>query len=331
MGSPAMNRREAFAALAALAAPAAFCAQPAPRRVGVLVQSRIGDLDVLTLLEERLRASGFAEGRDVEVRVESVELDPSRASDAARRIVAARPDVIYGVTEPLVDALRKEAGTIPIVFAAVTEPIARGYVRTHAKPGGTLTGVTDRYVEIGLKRLELLREIAPRSRKLAFLRSDEDELGLVTWRNAARQLGFEVVEINTAREARSLVAALEDARSHGVDGIFPIGLLRDPADPVANAVPAFMDYVRRHRLPVVFSSTAVVQRRGGLASIEIDSAEAMRLGAEMVVRILRGENPALMPVQEPGRFIVAVNVRSAREMGIAFPRSVMLRATHVVD
>jgi len=204
-------------------------------------------------------------------------------------------------------------------------------VRTHAQPGGSLTGVTDRYVEVGVKRLELLRDIAPRSRKVAFVRSDDDELGIQRWQDAARQLGFEVDDVNTARHTRSLTAALESAQARGIDSVFPIGLLRDPADPAANAVPAFMAFIRRHRLPVVFSSTAVVQRRSGLASIEIDTAEAMRLGAEMVVRVLKGERPARMPVQEPNRLIVALNLASAREMGISFSRSVLLRATHLVE
>jgi putative ABC transport system substrate-binding protein len=329
MAARTMNRREALAALAALAATGKVRAQGARRRVGILLQSRVGDLDIVSVLTERLRASGFSEA-DVEIVVESAELHATRAPEAARRIVAARPDVIYVVTEPLVDAVRNEAGTIPIVFIAVTEPVERGYVRALAQPGGNLTGVTDRYVEVGVKRLELLRDIAPRSRKAAFVRSDADDLGLERWRDAARVLGFEVEDVNTARQGRSLTAALEAARARGIDSLFPIGLLRDPVDPAANAVPTFMAFVQRHRLPVVFSSTAVVRNRGGLASIEVDFAEASLLGAEMVVRVLRGESPARMPVQEPGRFVVAVNLAAARQVGISFPQSVLLRATHVI-
>ena len=325
-----MNRRQALLAYAALAAFAAR-AQPTRRRIGVLLQTRTGDQDMVAILQETLRASGFAEGRDVELVIESAELHAAHGPEAARRVVAARPDVIYATTEPLVDAVRKEAGRIPIVFNSVTEPVARGYVRALAQPGGNLTGVTDRYVEVGLKRLELLRAIAPRSRKVAFVRSDEDEVGLAQWRSAARQLGFEVEEVNTARQSESLAAALEAAHARGVDSLFPIGLLRDPADPAANAVPVFMASILRHRVPAVFSSTTVVERRGGLASISIDVAEAMRLGAEMVVRILKGENPARMPVQEPDRFIVVLNLSAARQIGIAFPQAVLLRATHVVE
>lgn len=297
----------------------------------MLLQSRVGDADLVSTLRDRLAAAGLAEGRDIVLQVESIELHAERISESARRLIAAKPDVIYATTEPLVDGLLRESRGVPIVFHSVTEPISRGYVRTLARPGGNLTGVTDRYVEMGVKRLELLREIAPRARKVGIVRSDEDDLGLDAWRETARRLGLEAVDIHAARQGLSLRAALDAGLARGVDCLFPLGLLRDPAAPGANGVGPFLEFVRATRLPAIYSSTAVVVRRGGLASLEIDHAETERLGAGMVLRVLQGEKTAAMPVQEPDRFVVALNLSTARAQGISFPRSVRMRATQVVD
>ena len=305
--------------------------QARPTRVGMFLQSRTGDADLVSGLREQLAAAGLAEGRDVVLQVESIEIDMARIPEAARRLLEARPDVIYATTEPLVDGLLRESRGVPIVFHSVTEPVTRGYVRTLARPGGQLTGVTDRYVEVGVKRLELLREIAPRARKVGVVRSDEDTVGLDAWGETARRLGLEVVEINAARQGVSLRAALDAGHARGVDCFFPLGMLRDPAAPGTNGVDPFLQFVAAKRLPAIYSSTAVVVRRGGLASMEIDHAEAQRLASGMVLRVLRGEKPEAMPVQEPDRFVVALNFSTAKAQGISFSHAVRVRATQVVE
>ena len=329
-----MNRRRLLiAGLAVACAPLSrhAGAQAEPRRVGVLVQSRTGDADMVRILVERLGRAGLVEGRNLKLHVESVEVDEARYAECARRLVEAKPEVLYATTEPLVDALRTGAGTVPLIFNSVPDPVRRGYVRELARPGGNLTGVTDRYVEMGVKRLELLRELAPRARRVAFVASDDDTLGFETWRAAARGLGFDVLEVNAPRQGVALEAALGQALARGADCLLPIALLRDPGKPGTSALTTFLDFVARKRIPAVYSSTPVVLRRGGLISLEIDAADAMQQGAEMVVRVLRGEKPGSMPVQEPDRFALAVNLRAAKEQGVAIPRSILLRATQVAE
>jgi putative ABC transport system substrate-binding protein len=317
--------------LGALVPAGAILAAPRPQRVGVFIHSRSGDADLVSSLKERLAAAGLVEGRDFVLHVESIELREASAAECARRLVAARPDVLYAITEPLVDALLRESRAIPIVFNSVTEPVRRGYVRSHAEPGGNLTGVTDRYVETGVKRLELLREIAPRARRVAFVHSDDDRVGIEEWAGVARRLRFEVVEVNAPRDGLSLGEALQAALRKGVDCLFPVGLLRDPSAPDRPATSTFVEFAARARLPAVYSSTVVVEQRAALASLEIDVPEMLRLGADMVARVLRGESPAKMPVQEPNRIAIALNLRAARAMGMTFPHSVRMRATQVFE
>lgn len=297
------------------------------RRVGVLMATSRGDADMVRILVERLAKAGFVEGRNLELHRESIELDPDRAPQLARRLVNARPDVLYAMAEPLVDALKTETRSIPIVFVFVTEPVQRGYIRDYARPGGNITGVTDRYVETGVKRLELLRETLPQAKRVAFVADFGDPVGLQAWRSAASRMGFVVIDADITRG--TMEAVLENTRAQKVDCLFPIGPLRTRDKSDGN--PIFLRFAERHRLPAIFSSTSMVTHKSGLMSLDVDHLAVMRQGADMVIRVLRGEKPETMAVQEPDRFTIAVNLKTAKALGITIPRSVLLRADEVVE
>ena len=329
-----MKRRDALlTALAAAFAPASLFAAPQGRmhRVGVLMITRTGDAELVRILVDRLAGAGFVVGRNLEILQESIEFKGERAGELARRLVNANPDVLYVTTEPLLEAVKAETSRIPIVFVFVTDPVERGYVREYSRPGGNITGVTDRYVEMGVKRLELLRETLPRAKRVAFVAHYDDPFGLSTWRAAAKRLGFEVIDADLAQRAISTQDALEKARAAGADCLLPIGSLKGLAksekdDPLS----IFLRFAERYRLPAIFTSTAVVKQRGGLMSLDVDRSRIMQQGAEMVIRVLRGESAATMAIEQADRFTMAVNLVTAQALGIVIPQSVLLRTDEVI-
>ena len=299
-------------------------------RVGMLLFSRKDDAQLERVLVERLAAAEFVEGRNLRIDRESMEMRTASAQEVARPHVRPRPDVNNAVCEPSVDALRAETNVIPIVFVSVTDPVGRGYARTLSRPGSNLSGITDRYVETGVKRLELLREIAPRAKRVAFVAYYDDPLGIDAWRAAASRLGLQVVDVDLGRKGYTMQRSLDEALAHDVDCLLPIGRIQgsdgDDADPLLT----FIRFAERHRLPAVFSSTGVVKKLGGLISLDLDNGEVTRRGADMVVRVLRGDRIADLAVQEPDRFRIAVNLRAAKAQGVAFPQGVLLRADEIV-
>jgi putative ABC transport system substrate-binding protein len=328
-----MRRRSFVLAVGAAMLPGAGLGQRVPssaRRVGILVLTKKGDAAMVDALSSALAAAGFKAG-EVALDVASIEFDLARADAVARSLVAAKPDVLYATYEPIVDALKAHAQRIPIVFVYVTEPVQRGYVQSLSQPGGNITGVTDRYVETGVKRLELLRELAPRARRVGFVAYFDDPLGLDVWRQAASQLRFAVSDIDLEK-APSMDAALAAGVAGGVDAFFPIGSLRrSRAGGDANGVAAFMRFAQRQRVPVVYSTSELVTTRGGLASIEVDVAQVVGSGAQMVIRVLRGQSPATMAVVQPDRFSIVVNAATAKSIGLIVPPTVLARADRVVE
>ncbi len=328
-----MRRRTFLAAVATAAcAPVlGILAQGPVRRVAILGFTESFDSATLEVLVERLTRDGFVGGRNLEVFRGRVGGDADRNAEAVRGLLRMKPDVIYATgAEPAVDAIRALDVKVPTVFVSVTDPVARGYVRELARPGTNLTGVTDRYVELGVKRLEMLRETLPGARRVAFFGHFDDTLGFTPWRAAAQRLGFDVIDVDLSRPGLEFAAALELLRSSGSQCLFPIGPIQGLVNPQMPRVKAFVDFAARHRLPAIFSSTGVVTLLGGLMSLQVDDGEIRRLGADMVARILQGERPETMPVREPDRYVVAVNLATAKAQGIEFPRSVLLRATEVV-
>lgn len=325
------TRRALLVAIAALASSASFAADPVRiRRVGVLMITRKGDGPMVTVLEARLQKSGFKAGSNLTIDVESVEFEARRAPQLARALLERGADILYVVAEPMLEAARAHAGKIPIVFINVTDPVERGYIQALAHPGGNITGVTDRYVETGIKRLGLLREVAPNARKVAFVAHYIDMLGFDAWRAAARSLGFDVIDVDLAK-GEPLEVLLGKALQQGAACFYPIGSLRSlEREEKESAVVRFQRFAMRHRVPVVYANTGIVKEQGGLVALEVDHGEVLRQGADLVARVLGGEHPSRIAIQQPGRYSIAVNLATAKAIGVTIPQSLLLRADTVI-
>lgn len=325
-----MNRRAVLVSFCAVAlAPRRSFAQRANLPVIAYVPShaRAG----LQTFIDALRALGWEDGRNVVIEVRSAEGRIERAQEIFADLAARKVSLIYtlggfGVVVMPGIAL-KATRTIPIVFVGGgSDPVASGLVASLARPGGNVTGFNvNRGPEFALKRLELLKEIAPRIKRVAFLGSKGDfEVGDRLLQAGVSKLGL-VMLLTEAVRPEDLDQAFEQAKRERADAVFvsSMPMNRDNAGRIA-ALAA------RHRLPAEYFYAESVEA-GGLAAYGVDILDLVRRSAGYADRILRGTNPADLPVEQPSKFTLAINLKAARDLGITIPQAVLLRADKVID
>lgn len=302
------------------------------RRIAVLMGYPESDPEALSRLlafKEGLAALGWSEGRNVRFDVRWGGNNPVRASAHAKELVALKPDLILANTTPATAALQRETRTIPIVFTLVADPVGSGFVQSFSRPGGNITGFL--YLESTLveKWLELLKEVAPRVRQIAVMFNPEtapyvDRYYLQPLRNVAAKLGVRIFPATVRSEAdiEKTIASLQ----READGGVMVG------------VDSFMFFNRKrvvalaahYKVPVIYYLTLYVEE-GGLIAYGVDAIELFRSAARHANRILRGAKPEDLPVEQPMRFELAINKKTAQELGITFPRSILIRADKVID
>lgn len=329
-----MRRRTLLASvLAAALAPRSLLAQRASLPVVAFVSShlRAGPQPMLQAFTDTLRALGWEDGRNIVIEVHSAEGRIERAQPIFADLVARKVNLIYatggwGVVVMPGLAL-KATRTIPIVFVGGgPDPVASGLVASLARPGGNVTGFNvTRGADFALKRLELLKEIAPRTKRVAFLGSKEDfEVGGRLLETGVSKLGL-VMLLTQAVKPEELDQAFEQAKRERADAVFVSNLPmnRDQAGRIA-ALAA------RHRLPAEYFYPESVEA-GGLAAYGVDILDLVRRSAGYVDRILRGTKPADLPIEQPSKFILAINLKTARALGLTIPQAVLLRADKVIE
>lgn len=280
---------------------------------------------------QRLAEKGFVDGRNIQVRFFAPAASVGR-DEAIAAMIAWKPDVIHAAFPPVIQAIRKATDRIPIVYRAVGDPIAAGFIASYARPGGNVTGVSSPGHLLIEKLLDFAREILPDARRLVILR--DTSLGSVPGAGqlyanilaGARRRNFDCGEIGVSRHSNSLQAALEHAIQSRAELLMPYGGLPSVRGPV---YPILIEFERRHRIPVLWT-TAEVVRDGALMGYGFDVMDAVRLAANMVAAILRGASPAELPAETASRIELALNLATARELGIQFPKSVLVRADRVV-
>lgn len=276
----------------------------------------------------RLRELGYVVGRNLDLtyywRGETIKSYRWLASD----IVDAKPDVIVATCELTAGAAKGATGTIPIVMTLSSDPVAFGLAKSLARPGGNLTGVSGNAVEAHAKRLELLKEISPTLQRVALLRpkgwpvNERENLALD---HAARRLGLSLVSIEIADEPDidDALAALRQARAQAVLDMAALSV----------NVPALHELAElptRAGLPAVFYISELADA-GGLASYGPSTRDAFRIAARLVDRIAQGAKPADLPIEQPARVELVLNLRTARRLGLALPPAVLLRADRVIE
>jgi putative ABC transport system substrate-binding protein len=328
-----MRRREFIAGLGTAAAwPLAARAQQGDRvrRIGVLTGPAENDpvaKSYVSAFTQALADLGWTGGRNVRMDLRWTGDDINRIRALAQELIDLQPDIILTGGDPATAAIQRETRTIPIVFAGVTDPVASGVVARFDRPSGNATGFADFEASLGGKWLELLSEIAPGLKRAAIM-FNPDTAPISTY----------MPSLETAARSLKVVPIIAPVRSDGEIETAIIALGREPGGGLVVMPGAFMAVHRapiisaaaRNNVPAVYPNSPQV-RDGGLLSYGVDRVDLFRRAATYVDRILRGEKPAELPVQLPTKFEMAVNLKTAKALGLAVPPSILLRADEVIE
>ena len=299
--------------------------QPKVYRVGVLLP---GDAWYETIdgLRVGLKQLGLEEGKQFILAIRDMKGDVKAAEAAARNLEKEKVNVIYTTSTNVTIAARRAMVDIPIVFNAGADPVVLGLVESFAKPGGRLTGVFYRVTDLTAKRLEILKEIVPKLRRVVTFYDPRYPAAIESSklaREAARQMGVELVERHVA-SVEELQAGVRALRAEEVDAYFAV------ADPmVNNQTQLIIDTARVKRLPTMFNFLSRVIK-GGLASYSVNSHEVGRLSAKYVQRILAGVKPQDLPVEGVDKIELFINLKTAKQIGLTIPPNVLARADKVI-
>ena len=325
-----MRRRAALLAAAALTvAPALRAQAPRMRRVA-LAMPGVPEVDarVVDPIKNRLRELGWVEGRAVEYSYGYARGQSAQYESMIAELLAKKPDVLLVWFGLMAVVAKKQTQDVPIVFAISSNPEKSGIVASLAKPGGNVTGVSTRELELLGKRIEILREITPGMSRVAVLvNPDSPEISKIYidgYGQAARDAGMQLRSAG-ARSAAELRAAFDQMVREGAQGLVNI------ADPIQSLIRSDIALqASRVRIPAVYTAEGYVEA-GGLASFGIDPVDQARRAAAYVDKILRGAKPADLPVEEPTNFPLVVNLKAARAQGIKLPQSILVRADRVIE
>jgi putative ABC transport system substrate-binding protein len=300
------------------------------RRVGVLTPFAEDDPEAqarVAAFVQGLQQLGWTDGRNLRIDIRWGAGDAERIRRDAVELVALAPDVILAAGGTTVGPLLQASRTVPIVFTLTPDPVGASFVESLARPGGNATGFTNFEYGIGVKWLELLKEIAPSVTRAAVLRDPLVPAGIGQFgaiQAVAPSFGIELrpLDVRDADEIERTVRAF--ARSPN-----------DALIVTSNALALFhrdliVTLAARHRLPAVYPFRLFVTT-GGLASYGPDTIEPHRRAAGYVDRILKGEKPADLPVQAPVKYELAINLKTAKALGLTVPQSVLARADEVIE
>jgi putative ABC transport system substrate-binding protein len=328
-----VNRRRLLAAIggAALAGPiAAVAHQPAGvPRVGVLMGSSPNvEAERLDAFRGALEKLGYVDGQTIQIEPRYAMGQPDRFGSLARELVAMSPAVIACVGRQETAALQAATRAIPIVFMQVNNPVEQGFVASLARPGGNTTGFTQMSAELDSKRLGLLHEIAPSLSRAAFLVNPNLTPGLqerfAGAEAAAKSLGIALrrVAVTTPTEVTVAFSEIEESSSQA------LLIQNDPMLGIERS--RILDFALAHRLPTVFEAISSIPL-GGLLGYGFDSLENARLAAGYVAKILKGAKPADLPVQQPTKFRLVINLKTAQAIGLTIPPAILDLADEVIE
>jgi len=329
--TPRCARRRLLAlALCAVCAPVAFAQPTAKRRriafFNVLPPEAPGAVTAVARFREGMQTQGFSRGAAYEIDYlweEHIERVPARM----HALLGCRPDLVVAITTPVALAAAKATREVPIVFGTVSDPVASGLVQSLARPGGNVTGVANILSALSGKLVELAREILPGARRIAVLWNPDNPAKALELRELeahAQRAGIACLRF-PARSAAEIEAAVSslDPTKVGALVVLSETLTHFNREGIARLALAA-------RMPTLFNYAPHVEA-GGLAAYSPDyELQAMRLG-ELAGRILAGASPATLPVEQPNRFLLTVNLRTARALGLDLPPAVLLRADRAIE
>jgi putative ABC transport system substrate-binding protein len=324
-----MDRRAFFGVVAGgvLAVPFAAEAQQARvYRVGVIVQGG-PNLGAVDGLRKGLAELGLEEGKQLILHVRDTKGDLKAVEQAAGDLEREKVDLIYSVATSTTLVVKRATKTVPIVFSLGSDPVTADLVESFRKPGGRLTGMYNQATDLLAKRLELLKEMVPRLRRVVTFYNPDNpsaQRGIKVARDAARQLKVELVE-HRVSSVEELRAGLRALRAGEADAYFYVNDAM-----VISQTALVIDIARVKKLPTMFSELESVAA-GGLAGYGVSWYAMGRLAAKYVQRILLGANPGELPVEQVDRLYLVINLKTAKALGLTIPQSLLVRADEVIQ
>jgi putative ABC transport system substrate-binding protein len=318
-----IGRRAFLVGMAGLAGwPLAARAQQAKaNRVGVLT------VEYPEELRQALSSLGYVEGRNLALEVRDTEGKPNRVEEAAFELARLKVDVIVATYPGAVFSARRASATIPIVMVNTPDPVELGLVASLAHPGGSITGVTSLSVDVSTKQLDLLKQAVPRASRIAVLWNPDNPwhpLAVKGLRGQEQSLGLQlqVVGVRGPSEFPEAFRAMVTNRAPA---------LLFFADPMTfTHRKRLADLAVEHRLPAM-GSLASFAEAGNLMSYWADRGDLFRRAASYVDRILKGARPADLPIEQPTKFELVINLKTAKALGLTIPQSLLLRADQVIE
>jgi len=320
------RRRFLVATGGLLAAPLARAQQHGKaRRVGVLISNTEGST-YIDAMKAGLRERGWIEGKNLVLDLRSAEGDAGRFPQLAAELVAGRPDVIVATTYLAVLAATDETDAIPVVFAAISDPVKAGLVKSLSRPDGQLTGVAIGAVPLAEKRIEILKDALPRLERLAVLYDSgrQGDAGLAGIRDGATRLGVSLIEVG-AGSGEEIERAFEEFRARNAEALIVPASIRFFIE--RNRI---ITLALRYRLPAIYEFLEWADQ-GGLIAYGPDYQAGYRRLAYYVDRILRGTPPGDLPIEMPMHYRLVVNLQTARSLGVTISQTVLLRADRVIE
>jgi putative tryptophan/tyrosine transport system substrate-binding protein len=327
-----MRRREFIAiVMAAAAKPIVGRAQASDhlRRIAVLFTTTQDDPETklrLAAFTKGLEALGWIEGRTHRIESHYAGGEPDAARRDVAEVVREGPDVILSVGQAILVALRQETRSIPIVFVLVIDPVGEGFVASLARPGGNLTGFTNFEGSMAGKWLEILKEVAPSVTQVALLFNPQSISKYFSRSIDSAKTRFQIeitdAAVRSAEDVEQTIASLARRKN--------AGLIVLPDLFTAGHHELIVSIANRHRVPAIYPYRYFTEK-GGVLSYGLDTADVFRRASDYVVRILRGEKPADLPVQAPNKFELVINLKAAKALGITVPPSLLIAADEVIE
>ena len=283
--------------------------------------------DLLEAFRKGLRELGYVEGKTCVLEVRYGEAKAERLPELARELVGLKVDVIVASTDVATAAVKRETQTIPIVMSNSTDPVGTGFVASLARPGGNITGLSTMSPELSGKRLELLREVVPGLSRVAIIWNPDVRGAVLDYRETE----------GAARSLRLQLQAVEVSRNEDLDRAFS-AIIKERAQalimPAANPVVfsnrgQIASFAQKNRLPAIYGQDEYVDA-GGLMSYGPSNLDMRRRAASYVDKILKGAKPADLPVEQPSKFELVINLKTAQQIGVTIPPSVLARADRVI-
>jgi putative ABC transport system substrate-binding protein len=291
-------------------------------RIGLLIPvSQSAFSSRMDAFRKGLRELGYVEGQNIVIEYRFADEKTDRLPDLAHELVRVKSDVIVTASAPGVSAAKKASSSVPIIFAGITDPIASGHVASFARPGGNVTGLTNISQELDGKRLELLKETFPKIARVAYLwskNSPETEMKAV-----ARTLGLQLQTLAVATSAD-----FDNAFEVAIKGRSQ-ALIMSPSPLFITNRKRIVEFAATNKMPGIYPTSDFVEV-GGLMAYGHSSLENWRRAATYVDKILKGAKPADLPVEQPMKFELVINLKAAKQIGLTIPPNVLARADRVI-